>query len=83
MSADCCHSRYGPSKLTGLRLAILSAYTSIYLSTLPHTSVDAAIWVWSWVGTTTCLSIVSSQILETKVRSKGLLFLFKYFSHLV
>lgn len=25
------------------------AYASLYLSTLPHTSLDAGTWVWSWV----------------------------------
>ncbi|CED84477.1 Major facilitator superfamily domain, general substrate transporter [Phaffia rhodozyma] len=59
------------------------AYTSVYLSTLPHTSLDAAMWVYSWVGTTTCLGIVSTSILERKVRSRGLLYLFRYFSALV
>jgi hypothetical protein len=26
-----------------------SAYASLFLSTLPHTSLDAGTWVWSWI----------------------------------
>lgn len=25
------------------------AYASLFLSTLPHTSLDAGTWVWSWI----------------------------------
>lgn len=31
------------------QLADLKAYASLYLSTLPHTSLDAGTWVYSWV----------------------------------
>jgi len=27
----------------------IAAYASLFLSTLPHTSLDAGTWVWSWV----------------------------------
>jgi hypothetical protein len=32
-----------------MRKADKIAYASLYLSTLPHTSLDAGTWVYSWV----------------------------------
>jgi hypothetical protein len=28
----------------------ISAFASLYLKTLPHTSIDATVWVWSWIA---------------------------------
>ncbi|ORX38362.1 hypothetical protein BD324DRAFT_620547 [Kockovaella imperatae] len=59
------------------------AYASLYLSTLPHTSLDAGTWVYSWVITVQLLAMTSMFILSSKVRSRALLFLYKLFFQLV
>ncbi|WVR09431.1 hypothetical protein IAU60_006498 [Kwoniella sp. DSM 27419] len=59
------------------------AYASLYLSTLPHTSLDAGTWVYSWVITVQLLAQISFFILGAKVRSRALLFLYKLFFQLV
>ncbi|EIW68504.1 hypothetical protein TREMEDRAFT_32284 [Tremella mesenterica DSM 1558] len=59
------------------------AYTSLYLSTLPHTSLDAGTWVYSWIITVQLLSYISLYILSSKVRSRALLFVYKLFFQLV
>ncbi|ORY35693.1 hypothetical protein BCR39DRAFT_511533 [Naematelia encephala] len=59
------------------------AYASLFLSTLPHTSLDAGTWVWSWVITVQLLATISIYILSSKVRSRALLFLYKLFFQLV
>jgi hypothetical protein len=28
----------------------IAAFASLYLKTLPHTSIDATVWVWSWIA---------------------------------
>lgn len=59
------------------------AYASLFLSTLPHTSLDAGTWVYSWVITVQLLAQISLYILAGKVRSRALLFLYKLFFQLV
>ncbi|GFZ50827.1 hypothetical protein JCM24511_08585 [Saitozyma sp. JCM 24511] len=59
------------------------AYASLFLSTLPHTSLDAGTWVWSWIITVQLLAQLSFFILGAKVRSRALLFLYKLFFQLV
>ncbi|WVQ72023.1 hypothetical protein IAR50_001567 [Cryptococcus sp. DSM 104548] len=59
------------------------AYASLFLSTLPHTSLDAGTWVWSWVITVQILGQISIFILSTKVRSRALLFIYRLFFQLV
>ncbi|KAL1405827.1 hypothetical protein Q8F55_007505 [Vanrija albida] len=59
------------------------AYASLFLSTLPHTSLDAGTWVWSWIITTQLLALLSFFIISSKVRSRALLFLYKLFFQLV
>ncbi|RSH81884.1 uncharacterized protein EHS24_008080 [Apiotrichum porosum] len=59
------------------------AYASLFLSTLPHTSLDAGTWVWSWVITVQLLAQISYFIITSKVRSRALLFLYKLFFQLV
>ncbi|KAK1927284.1 hypothetical protein DB88DRAFT_477474 [Papiliotrema laurentii] len=64
-------------------LVVGQAYASLFLSTLPHTSLDAGTWVYSWVITVQLLSTISLFILAGKVRSRALLFLYKLFFQLV
>ncbi|KAK8854635.1 hypothetical protein IAR55_003374 [Kwoniella newhampshirensis] len=59
------------------------AYASLFLTTLPHTSLDAGTWVYSWVITVQLLALISFYILGAKVRSRALLFLYKLFFQLV
>ncbi|KAG0143668.1 hypothetical protein CROQUDRAFT_80848 [Cronartium quercuum f. sp. fusiforme G11] len=70
--------------LTCLFIAIVSliigqGFASIYLSTLPHTSLDGLYYVWSWTITLQILNGITCWILESKIRSKALLFVFKYY----
>ena len=58
-------------------------FASVYLSTLPHNSIDGVCYVWSWVITTNLLSVVTCWVLAVKVRSKGLVFVFRYYYYLV
>ncbi|WWD19224.1 hypothetical protein CI109_103682 [Kwoniella shandongensis] len=74
--------------MTCLALACFSliagqAYASLFLTTLPHTSLDAGTWVYSWVITVQLLALISFYILGAKVRSRALLFLYKLFFQLV
>lgn len=70
----------------GLSLVALIAgqgYASVYLSTLPHTGLDGTAYVTFWMMTVNLLSIISTWILEEKVRSRALLFANKYYYFLV
>ncbi|KAJ9092754.1 hypothetical protein QFC19_008606 [Naganishia cerealis] len=57
------------------------AFASTYLTTLPHTSVDAGIWVYTWIAS--ALTRLSVWIIGTRIRSRALLFLYKYFFQVV
>ncbi|PWZ02210.1 hypothetical protein BCV70DRAFT_198486 [Testicularia cyperi] len=70
----------------GLSLFALIAgqgYASVYLSTLPHTGLDGVAYVSFWTLTVNGLALVSHWILEDKVRSRALVFVFKYYYFLV
>ncbi|TKY85780.1 hypothetical protein EX895_005320 [Sporisorium graminicola] len=70
----------------GLSLLALIAgqgYASVYLSTLPHTGLDGVAYVSFWTLTVNGLALVSHWILESKVRSRALVFAFKYYYFLV
>uniref|UniRef100_V5ERJ1 Uncharacterized protein n=1 Tax=Kalmanozyma brasiliensis (strain GHG001) TaxID=1365824 RepID=V5ERJ1_KALBG len=70
----------------GLSLFALIAgqgYASVYLSTLPHTGLDGVAYVSFWTLTVNGLALVSHWILESKVRSRALVFAFKYYYFLV
>ncbi|BEJ10737.1 hypothetical protein CspHIS471_0101590 [Cutaneotrichosporon sp. HIS471] len=69
--------------IAAISLIVGQAYASLFLSTLPHTSLDAGTWVWSWVITVQLLSLISNYIIASKVRSRALLFLYKLFFQLV
>lgn len=58
-------------------------YASVYLSTLPHTGLDGVAYVSFWTLTVNGLALVSHWILESKVRSRALVFAFKYYYFLV
>jgi len=58
-------------------------YASVYLSTLPHTSLEGSAYVTFWMTTVNCVALASHWILEEKVRSRALVFVFKYYYFLV
>ncbi|KAK0525635.1 hypothetical protein OC842_005446 [Tilletia horrida] len=66
-------------------LALLAGqgYASVYLSTLPHTSLEGTAYVTFWMTTVNCMALASHWILEEKVRSRALVFVFKYYYFLV
>lgn len=63
--------------LSLLALIIGQAFATIYLSTLPHSNVDGLVYVWTWILTVQCLNSVSNWVLQRKVRSKALVFVFR------
>lgn len=63
--------------LSLLALIIGQGFATIYLSTLPHSNVDGVVYVWTWILTVQCLNAVSNWVLERKVRSRALVFLFR------
>jgi len=58
-------------------------YASVYLSTLPHTGLDGTAYVTFWMTTVNVLAVATHWILEEKVKSRALLFVFKYYYFLV
>lgn len=58
-------------------LIIGQGFATIYLSTLPHSNVDGVVYVWTWILTVQCLNAVSNWVLQRKVRSRALVFLFR------
>ncbi|KAK4057154.1 hypothetical protein OIO90_001649 [Microbotryomycetes sp. JL221] len=64
-------------------LLIGQAFATVYLSTLPHNNLDGLTYVWTWIATCTMLNAASNWILETKVRSRALVFVFRYYYFLV
>ncbi|KAI5481736.1 hypothetical protein MNV49_000013 [Pseudohyphozyma bogoriensis] len=64
-------------------LIVGQGFATVYLSTLPHSNLDGLIYVWTWVATVQCLNTVSSWILHQKVRSRALVFVFRYYYFLV
>lgn len=74
--------------MTTIMLALVAllagqGYASVYLSTLPHTGLDGTAYVMFWTVNVNVLMILSHWILEEKVRSRALLFVFKYYYFLV
>ncbi|PWN53459.1 hypothetical protein IE53DRAFT_324750 [Violaceomyces palustris] len=70
----------------GLALFALMAgqgYASVYLSTLPHTGLDGVAYVTFWTITVNGLALLSNWILEEKIRSRALVFVFRYYYFLV
>lgn len=55
-------------------------FASVYLSTLPHYSaLDAPAYVWAWIATVQALNALAGFLLEAKVRSRALSFVFRYY----
>lgn len=69
----------GALLLTLIGFVLGEAYAELYLRTLPHTSLDTVLYVWSWVATIHTLDITSGWIIGAKVGSYPLGFVFKTF----
>ncbi|SGY13940.1 BQ5605_C010g06006 [Microbotryum silenes-dioicae] len=64
-------------------LIIGQGFATIYLSTLPHSNIDGLVYVWTWIVTVQILNATSNFILQRKVRSRALVFVFRYYYYLV
>lgn len=60
-------------------LIIGQGFASVYLSTLPHSSLDGVAYVWCWIGTVQTLNAVAGFVLDTKIRSRALSFVFRFY----
>ncbi|SCV69809.1 BQ2448_1203 [Microbotryum intermedium] len=64
-------------------LIIGQGFATIYLSTLPHSNIDGLVYVWTWIAAVQILNATSNFILQRKVRSRALVFVFRYYYYLV
>ncbi|GAA5987753.1 hypothetical protein JCM10908_007199 [Rhodotorula pacifica] len=69
--------------LTLLALIVGQGFATIYLSTLPHSSFDGLVYVWTWIATVNVLWAISSWILVRKVRSQALICVFRFYYFLL
>lgn len=60
-------------------LLIGQGFATVYLSTLPHNNVDGLVYVWTWIATCNILNTASNWILQRKVRSQALVFVFRFY----
>lgn len=63
--------------LSLLALIIGQGFATIYLSTLPHSNIDGITYVWTWILSVQVLNSVSNWVLQRKVRSRALVFVFR------
>ena len=63
--------------LSLITLVVGQGFATIYLSTLPHSNLDGVVYVWTWILTVQCLNGISNWILQNKVRSRALVFVFR------
>lgn len=72
----CCIAIALFSGLTG------QAYMSVYLSTLPHESTESVMYVWTWILSCALFGVIVSWIMEKKVGSRALDFVFRLYFQL-
>lgn len=58
-------------------------YAYLFLSTLPHTPLDAFIYVYSWVGAIYVMDAMTDYILYRKIRSHPLASIFKLYFFMI
>lgn len=73
---------------TALTIALLALvggemYAYLFLSTMPHTSLDAFIYVYSWVGAIYIMDAMTDYILYRKIRSHPLASIFKLYFFMI
>ncbi|GAA6004213.1 uncharacterized protein JCM10292_007293 [Rhodotorula paludigena] len=73
----------GNLALTLLALIVGQAFATVYLSTLPHSNIEGLVYVWTWIITVNLLNAVSNWILQRKIRSQALVFVFRFYFFLV
>ncbi|GAA5913265.1 hypothetical protein JCM5296_007337 [Sporobolomyces johnsonii] len=73
----------GTLALSLLALIVGQAFATVYLSTLPHSNIDGLVYIWTWIITVNVLNSVSNWILQRKVRSQALVFVFRFYYFLV
>ncbi|KAL8293646.1 hypothetical protein RQP46_000347 [Phenoliferia psychrophenolica] len=73
----------GTFTLSLFALVLGQGFATIYLSTLPHSNLDGVVYVWTWILTVQCLNGISNWILQNKVRSRALVFVFRFYYFLV
>ena len=59
--------------------ALGEGYAWFWLSTLPHSSADVLLYVYTWVGLIYTLDWLTAHIIESKIDSPSLLFMFKLY----
>lgn len=59
--------------------ALGEAYAWIWLQTLPHSSADVLLYVYTWIALIHCLDWFTSYIIESRIDSPSLLFMFKLY----
>ncbi|GAA5878540.1 hypothetical protein JCM8547_008788 [Rhodosporidiobolus lusitaniae] len=69
--------------LSLLALIVGQGFATVYLSTLPHNNIEGVAYVWLWIMTVNVLNVVSSWILQRKVRSQALFFCLRFYFFLV
>ncbi|KAM0753032.1 hypothetical protein T439DRAFT_311710 [Meredithblackwellia eburnea MCA 4105] len=60
-------------------LVLGQGFATVYLSTLPHSNLDGVVYVWTWILTIQCLNAISNWVLQRKVRSRALVFVFRFY----
>ncbi|KAI9023884.1 hypothetical protein CLU79DRAFT_748625 [Phycomyces nitens] len=58
-------------------------YAYVFLSTLPHTSLDAVVYVYSWVGAIYVMDAITDYIIHRRVRSYPLATVFKLYFFMI
>lgn len=59
--------------------ALGEAYAWFWLSTLPHSSADVLLYVYTWVALIYCLDFMTAFTIERHIESPSLLFMFKLY----
>ncbi|GAA6002989.1 hypothetical protein JCM10207_001932 [Rhodosporidiobolus poonsookiae] len=65
--------------LSLLALIVGQGFATVYLSTLPHSNIEGLVYVYTWILTTSVFNGISSWILQKKVRSQALVFVFRFY----
>ncbi|OAD06435.1 hypothetical protein MUCCIDRAFT_35169, partial [Mucor lusitanicus CBS 277.49] len=73
---------------TALTIALLALvggemYAYLFLSTMPHTSLDAFVYVYSWVAAIYVMDAMTDYILYRKIRSHPLASIFKLYFFMI
>ncbi|KAL7275492.1 hypothetical protein RUND412_001550 [Rhizina undulata] len=73
----------GTLLLSLVGLVLGEAYSEVYLTTLPHNSLETVVYVWSWVATIHLLDATTGWVLGARVGSYPLEWVFKLYFGLI